>query len=286
MEKIKNYAIVGLGLMGASLAIALKNKNPKASVYAISRSSEKIFQAKKKNIIDDGFTNLRNLIANVKIDIFFIATPVGVIKKIIQEIDECLDYKAIVTDLGSTKEELEKWSNSKSFTNITYIGSHPMAGSHENGLDAAKENLYDNTICFIVKNNNTNRTVLNILKQIWTDLNVEIVEISAREHDKIVSKISHLPHLIAILLVKTALDDKINCEKYIGSGFLDTTRIAQSDSIMWTDIFFSNVENLKKDLIAYRNAIDLTLKMLETNDYEAIKTTLNKVNEKRKGLIR
>ncbi|MFH1385179.1 MAG: prephenate dehydrogenase [Candidatus Omnitrophota bacterium] len=280
----KKIAIIGLGLMGGSLALALKKRFPRCILYGVSRSKQKIRYARRNRIIDKGSCDLRVLLEKVDMDIIIIATPVRIIKKVITDIHAVARNKPIVTDLGSTKEELLRWVDRSSFSNVLFVGSHPMAGSHEMGLSVIQKDLYTNTMCFVTKTSKTSRKALRVVLNMWKNIHVRTVVINPTRHDKIVSKISHLPHAIALLLVHTTTRSGAAVLRYAGSGFLDSTRIAQSDASIWIDILLSNKVNIIKDLALFKNATDTLMHVLKKGDERKLRAFLLQTSAKRKKI--
>ncbi len=260
----KRVAVVGLGFMGGSLALALREKG--VFVFGISRSAEKVKAAKERGIIDDGGTSLSDM-AGIGISLLAAAVPVGAVGKVIRETD-ALGFDVVVTDLGSTKKEIVDFVAGENFKFVKYVGSHPMAGSHKSGLDAAVPFLYDGSLAFVV-NDNVDGDLLESIVDFWKFLGVEVEILSAVEHDRLTAFISHVPHAAASVLVKALLADK-GFVKYCGGGFKDTTRIAMSDPFMWADIFLSNRENVLSGLDNVKREIDIFSSVLKSGDKESL----------------
>ena len=272
----KKVTIVSLGLMGSSLGLALKKQYPKAEIIGLSRRDTTIRKAKKKRIINWGSTEFSKAVKDA--DFIIICSPVNQIIPFLKKIDPLAKSGAIVTDVGSTKGSIAKWSNAYCFKNIRFVGSHPLVGSHEKGLSAARQDLYKNGICFVIKEKKTNQKALDETVRFWKGLKQEVKIVSAKEHDKIVASISHLPHIIASCLVLGAESKKMN---FAGSGFKDTTRIAQGDPHLWVSIFEDNRGNLIKELRAFQKQINTFLKLLTKNQSSRILKVLKEANIKR-----
>ncbi|RKX82722.1 MAG: hypothetical protein DRP57_09310, partial [Spirochaetes bacterium] len=282
----KKVAIIGLGLMGGSLALALRHRfKKKVKVYGVSRSKSKIRSAVRGKIIDYGTCDLRSLLNEEHIDIIFIATPVSIVKSCIRDIEKHAQYKVIVSDLGSTKARLLRWVDGRKFKSVEFVGSHPMTGSHESGLGAAQGDIYKDCMSFITKTSKTPRRALKIISALWERLGVRTVIINPDLHDKIVAKVSHLPHVVASVLVDNTFHRNKRYSKFIGPGFLDTTRIAQSDPSLWSDIFLSNSRNVKGELKDFKRRIDSFISILNKNDSKVLTNFLKDINRKRKNII-
>ncbi len=283
LQKSK-IAIIGLGLMGGSLAIALKKRYPEASIYGISRNKKTLQAAKKKKLIDVASTNLEKVLVSTDIDLFVIATPVQVIKDVLLTINRYAKNNPIVTDLGSTKYEIVTLAEKKSFQKISFVGSHPMTGSHNVGFAYANPDLYTKALCFITQTSRTKKVAVAVIEKLWKDLDVKTVIVKPALHDKVVSRISHLPHAVAFALVDTVARYGDDGFKFAGGGFRDFTRIAASDPKMWVDIFESNKKNILRDLHAFKNAIDSLIAKVEDEDTRHLFSFLEKISHKRRNL--
>lgn len=278
---MKKFAIVGLGLMGGSLGLALRKRFKGASVIGISRSQAKVREAKRRRMISWGTTDIGRGVKGA--DFVFVCTPVSLIPKYVERIDRFAKPGCIVTDVGSTKETLMKWASHRKFRAICFIGSHPMAGSHETGLRWAKGDLYDNSLVFVTPSSGAGagKNTLRTLVQIWRKLGTAVFVCDAKRHDRIVAKTSHLPHAVASLL---ALSVELPFFRFAAGGLRDTTRIAQSDPILWRDIFSTNRSNLIKELKLFRKKLDSILTLLKRNDAAGIKTLLTRASGHRRAL--
>lgn len=267
--------------MGASLGLALRKRFKGCIVVGISRSQVKVREAKRRRMISWGTTDLKRGVRDA--DFVFVCTPVSLIPKYVDRIDRFAKRGCIVTDVGSTKEMLIKWASKRRFRTIRFVGSHPMAGSHETGLRWAKANLYKNSVVFVTPTagGRGSEKALRALSQIWRGLGSIVFVCDAKRHDKIVAKTSHLPHAVASLL---ALSVEPSLFRFAAGGFRDTTRIAQSDPLSWRDIFSSNRSNLIKELNLFRKKLDSALALLKRNDIVGIKRLLNKSSLRRRSL--
>ena len=193
-------------------------------------------------------------------------------KNIILKINKFIRSKTLITDIGSSKIETSKIINKFLKKGIHWIQSHPIAGSEVSGPEHGKENMFTDRWCIIIKEKNIKKNNINILTKFWKKIGAKVVVMSAEKHDKIFSITSHLPHLIAYNLVKSAQDfeKKQNYEliKYSAGGLRDFSRIAASNEIMWRDIFFDNRKNVSR-------AIDIFIKNLRS-----FKTDINSKNNK------
>ena len=268
---MKNILIIGCGLIGSSLLRSITEKKIAKKIFVYEKSKSNILKIKKLKLRCKIINNFKKIIPNLDLIIF--CTPLSEYEKIILKINKHLLSKTIVTDVGSSKEKSVELIKNKLKKGIFWTSSHPIAGSEVSGPEYGKKNLFFNKWCVLIKEKNTNLKHLNILKKFWTKIGSKVVIMNSKTHDKIFSITSHLPHLIAYNLIKTATDferqQKFELIKYSAGGLRDFSRIAASNEIMWRDIFFNNQKNIIK-------AIDLFIKNLRSFK-EDIKTKNSKL---------
>lgn len=275
----QTFAIVGLGLLGGSLAGALRKKFPSARVIGISRSASKLRDARRKKLITGGVHDLKEGVQSA--DFIFVCTPVDTIPKFISTIDQYAKPGATVTDVGSTKESLIRWVEKRKFRNIQFVGSHPMAGSHLTGLSHANSNLYRDSFTFVTTHRKVNQKALRSVISFWKKLCKKVVVISADQHDRIVAEISHLPHLLAALLVGSVSSKSL---AFASSGFRDTTRVAQSDPRLWVPILLQNRKNMLRGLQQFSKLLNQVKSELSHSDMKRLSDFLASSARKRSQL--
>ncbi len=274
--KHKTFVIVGLGLIGGSLAAAIRKHFRSVHVIGVSRSPKKITLAKKKRLIHEGFTHIRLAVQNA--DFVLICSPVDTIPKLVSEVNRYAKPGTIVTDVGSTKGEIVRWANSKRLRKIEFVGSHPLAGSHLTGLEHAKEDLFDKAFVFVTPTRKSNLRIVRTVSQFWKKLGTHVVTLSPEVHDQIVSQISHLPHAVASILMHTVSRNAI---RYGASGFKDTTRVAQGDPGLWAPIFLTNRTNLLKDLYRFEKILRKLTTFLQKRSERPLRNFLRIASSKR-----
>lgn len=276
MKLFNKVAIVGVGLIGGSLGLALRKKGLVGEIIGFSRHEESLRLAKRRRIIDEGYRDIRKVILDK--DLVILATPVNKIIEIIPQIFPFLKRGAIVTDVGSTKSEIVKQAEKYLTGEVYFVGAHPLAGSEKKGVKEAKENIFENAFCIVTPTKNTDKFSLRKIIRLWESLGTKVKIMNPDEHDALVAKISHLPHAIAVALI-LALDKKLIP---LGAGGLkDTTRIALSDPKLWQDIFLTN----QKKIIGALAEFSLTLKKITTSlknrDKDRLYYFLKRAKEKR-----
>ena len=254
---MNNILIIGCGLLGSSLLRRIHKKKIAKKIFIYEKSKSNILRIKKLKLPGIILTKLEKGVINSDLIIF--CTPMSEYKDLILKINNFISSKTLITDIGSSKIESSKIIKKFLKKNIHWIQSHPIAGSEVSGPQHGKENMFENKWCILTKEKSTKKAYLNILNNFWKKIGSRVVVMTAEKHDKIFSITSHLPHLIAYNLVKSAQDfeNKQNYDliKFSAGGLRDFSRIAASNEIMWRDIFFNNRNNISK-------AIDLFIKNL------------------------
>ena len=254
---MNNILIIGCGLLGSSLLRRIHKKKIAKKIFIYEKSKSNILRIKKLKLPGIILNKLEKGVVNSDLIIF--CTPMSEYKNLILKINNFISSKTLITDIGSSKIESSKIIKKFLKKNIHWIQSHPIAGSEVSGPQHGKENMFENKWCILTKEKKTKKAYLNILDNFWKKIGSKVVVMTAEKHDKIFSITSHLPHLIAYNLVKSAQDfeNKQNYDliKFSAGGLRDFSRIAASNEIMWRDIFFNNRNNISK-------AIDLFIKNL------------------------
>jgi cyclohexadieny/prephenate dehydrogenase len=254
---MKNILIIGCGLIGSSLLRAIVNKKLAKKIFVYEKSKKYIKDIKRLKLSCEIIKNFKNVIP--KIDLIIFCTPMSEYERIIFKINKYLSNKTIITDVGSSKEKSLLLIKRKLKKGISWTSSHPITGSEVSGPKNGNKNLFSKKWCILIKEKNTSKKHLAILKKFWMKIGSKISIMDSKKHDTIFSITSHLPHLIAYNLVKTATDfekqKKYDLIKFSAGGLRDFSRIAASNEIMWRDIFFNNKSNISK-------AIELFIKNL------------------------
>jgi prephenate dehydrogenase len=249
-------AIVGLGLIGGSIALGLKQANPEIKIVGITRRQETIEEAKSRRAIDEGTTDLCEGVADA--DIVFICTPINLIIPTFKKIAKNLKSGAIVTDVGSSKGEIVAQAAKITPKEVHFIGGHPLAGKEETKFAAAEANLFQNRVWVLTPTAKTSRPALIILTQLINLLGARVIEMKTEEHDLAVAGISHTPLAIAVALVNSvagAKKDQAKMKQLAASGFRDTTRIASGDPELGLDMFATNKKAILKTLVNFKKAL-------------------------------
>lgn len=260
--------IIGLGLIGGSIARTLKKKNRDIKIIAFDCNEEQLKMALLDENIDSYTLDLGSLQANAfqNCDIIFMCTPINVTIKIIEVIKDVINEDCLITDVSSTKEEVS--NTIKKINGINFIGGHPMAGSEKSGYINSSDILFENAFYIVTPFENSKKIHIEMLKGIIKILGGVYVELSPEEHDEAVSMISHIPHILSSVLVNFVRenDNQTDLLKTIAAGgFKDITRIASSDGILWNSIIKSNKKTIVKN---YKKFIEEQIKILDVIEKE------------------
>ncbi|MDD5634680.1 MAG: prephenate dehydrogenase [Candidatus Omnitrophica bacterium] len=279
--KLKKIVIIGTGLIGGSIGKAVLSKKMADEVIGISRRRSSLRRALREKCITSGYIN-NYAKACRGADVIFIATPVNTIKDVIVKLSKTLkDKNVIVTDAGSTKKEIvdraDKYKNRFSF-----VGAHPLAGLEKTGVEYSRPDLFKNSVCVLTRSVTTDRKKLQEVKKLWEAFGATTRVVTPDIHDKILSLTSHLPHVVAFALAGVL--EKKYCD-YVAGGFKDTTRIAASDPILWSDIFISNRKNLKTALGKFRKNIADIERSLASKQAARLIKKLKECKRKRDNVV-
>jgi len=232
--RFKKVAIIGVGLIGGSLGMAIKSRRLAEVITGVTRHRSTLILAKKHNALDRSTLDSRKAVKDA--DLVIIAAPISRIVKIAKDIVPHLKPGCIVTDVGSVKgvivREIEKMARIRR-KEIYFVGGHPMAGSERTGVSFAKSGLFKNTVCFLTSTPRTDQGALNKVKNLWGKIGAVTKIVSPQKHDRIVAYISHLPHLLAYNLLMVTPPQYY---RYAAGSFLDMTRIVSSDPQLWQDV--------------------------------------------------
>jgi len=284
---MKNILIVGCGLIGSSILRAAHNKKIFKNIFVYEKSKKNISIIKKFNIKCKIFKNIKDISTNL--DLIVLCTPMSQYSNVISKINKLITDQTIITDVGSTKELSSKNVKKKLKKNTTWIPSHPITGSEVSGPQYGNKNLFKNKWCVLIKEKNINKLHLLKLKSFWEKLGSKIIFMDSKQHDFIFSITSHLPHLIAYNLVKTATDfqkqKNYNLIKFSAGGLRDFSRIAASNEIMWRDIFFSNKKNMILAINLFVKNLNSFKRDINLNKNKKIIRKLIKTKKVRKQII-
>ncbi|HMK55117.1 MAG TPA: prephenate dehydrogenase/arogenate dehydrogenase family protein [Dissulfurispiraceae bacterium] len=261
-------AVIGVGLIGASVALSLREKGLCGTITGCGRKEENLRRARQRNIIDDYLLDAADAAAGA--DLVVLCTPVGILKDMAAETAPALKRGALVTDVGSIKGLMVGEIEELMPDGVHFVGSHPIAGSEKAGIDDARGSLFVGARCIITPTWRSDRAAVERIVLLWQAIGGSVELMDPFRHDEIFSLVSHMPHVIAYALVNAVESIDPECIKYSGAGFRDTTRIAASSPELWRDICMMNRDNLSKVLKLFRENLDRIEKCMAENDWAAV----------------
>ncbi len=281
----KKILIIGCGLIGSSILRGSITKKISKHYFVYEKSHKNIQKIKKISNKIRILKILDNKLSDV--DLVVLSTPMSEYEKIIPNLNRYLNKNCLITDVGSTKENILKLKNKRLSKSLDWITSHPISGSEVSGPEYGTKNLFVNKWCVVV--NDKNKTKQNKLLKFWKKLGSKVIIMDAKTHDKIFSITSHLPHLIAYNLIKTAQDfqkkQKKDVIKFSAGGLRDFSRIAASNEIMWRDIFFNNKKNIVSAINLFINNLNSFKKNIENLDDRTLRKKLTNSKKVRQHIL-
>ena len=275
----KKIAIVGVGLIGGSIGLAVKKRKLAKEVIGVTRRESSRRKALKVKAVDKATLNLREAVKDA--DLVIIAAPVGKITGLAGASVKFMKKGAILTDVGSTKKhivlKIEKFANKK----VRFIGTHPMAGSEKTGVKNATSLIFDKAPLIITKTKNTDKKALARLKKFWENLGCRTFVLSPEKHDMHVSLASYLPHVVSFALSDSQTKSSL---KFVAASFKDITRVSSSDPELWKDIFLSARPSVLKSIRVFSKSLKALEKAIRKKDAHAVKRFLSKAKSIRDGI--
>jgi len=250
--QFRKITIVGVGLLGGSIGLAVRRHRLAVEIAGFVRRAASLKDCEKAGAVDYAVTDLLAAVSNA--DLIILCTPLAQMCALTEQILPALKHGAIVTDVGSVKagvvRELESITAK---VGAHFVGSHPMAGGEKMGVLAARADLFENAVCIVTPTKKSNATAVRKVEQFWKSLGARVLRLAAGEHDRLVSRSSHLPHVVAATLAALVLDPKQSKTQgqLCATGFRDTTRIASGSPEMWRDIVLANRKNLSQSVDAF-----------------------------------
>jgi prephenate dehydrogenase len=215
-------------------------------------------------------------------DLVILAPPICTFEDLFREIASLVRPGCIVTDVGSTKSMPHRWASKILNNRIHYVGSHPIAGSEKQGVEFARDDLFDHARCILTRTRSTNAVALRALKEFWTQLGCMVNVMSPAQHDRIFGRVSHLPHATAAALINASDPEEL---RFAGRGFIDTSRVASGPANIWTDIFLTNSENTVRGIGKVIRELERLQKVIKNHDRRGIEDLLTRAREKRSKMI-
>ncbi len=266
---INKITIIGVGLIGGSLAKAIKENNLAKVVFGYGRDLNRLEKAQKANVIDQFSTNLKEAINDS--DIVIIATPVGSFKEILIEIKPFLTSKIVISDVGSTKTNIALIVSQTlgDYSNY-FIPAHPIAGKEKSGFEASESNLFNNRKVIITPLETSSPDSINLIQKMWEGTGADVDFMSPESHDELLGMTSHLPHMLAFSLVNYLISKNPSASIYAAGGFKDFSRIASGDAVMWRDICIQNKDQIIDHIRGYQKTLNSLVDAIENENSDEL----------------
>jgi prephenate dehydrogenase len=284
----KKVCIIGCGLIGSSLARAIKKHNLSEKIVSSNRSdivNKKVLELK---IVDDSSSDTQKMVNDS--DLIIIATPLSSYENVILKIKNSLKNGMILTDVGSVKEKVIGLVEKAVPKDVSWISSHPIAGTEESGPEAGFSELFKNRWCILTPSKKAKGKDIDTLKSFWKKIGSKVDIMDAKQHDYILSITSHIPHLVAYNIVNTSIniqeEKQSDIIKYSAGGLRDFTRIAASNPIMWRDIFIQNKKNTSKEIEKFIANLEDLKNAIENEDGKKLEEIFIKTKKIRKEIIK
>jgi cyclohexadieny/prephenate dehydrogenase len=282
---INKFVVVGIGLIGGSLATGLKRRGACAEVIGIARTTETCIEAVHHAVVDRAYTSLQEIAGELgQGDVIFIAVPTLSVSAILEEIKNCVADNVTITDGASVKGSVQCAAQNV-FGEVPpqFVLGHPIAGSEKSGVTAANPNLYENHRVILTPLENTATQHFDLVTRMWQAVGAEVLSMSVAEHDEVLGATSHLPHVIAYSLVDTLAQDikNPNVFRYAAGGFRDFTRIASSDPVMWHDIMRANKTAILQSMDLFIDNLSRLRSSIEREDSDYLLNVFSRAKEAR-----
>ena len=266
---LNKITIIGVGLIGGSLAKAIKENQLANKVCGYGRDQSRLEKAKNTNIIDELSTNIDEAVKGA--DIVVIATPVGTFKQILEAIEPLITEQVIISDVGSTKTNIVKIVNEVlGEKSKCFVPAHPIAGKEKSGFEVSIPDLFKDKKVIITPLENNAPESIKVIHDMWIGTGAEVDYLSPESHDELLGMTSHLPHMLAFSLVNYLVSQSPNASIYAGGGFKDFSRIASGDAVMWRDICIHNKEQIIDHLKGYQSTLSELIDAIDDDDSERL----------------
>jgi prephenate dehydrogenase len=278
--KFERIAVLGPGLLGGSIALAVRQRGLAQEIALWGRSEHSLSAARQARVTRHLHLDIPTTVRGA--DLVVICTPVGVIEKVAAEVKPALRQGAVITDVGSVKEPVVATLDRIFGKSIHWVGSHPMAGSERSGFAAARADLFEGSTAIVTPTKRSSRKAVRVVRAFWHALGCKRMTLDPARHDELVAQISHLPHLAAAALVNVSTDSG---RQVVGNGFRDTTRVAAGPPAMWTDILLSNKRGVAKALKQLIQQLRDARRCLDADDEKGLHHLLASAHHLRSSMI-
>lgn len=273
--------MIGLGLLGGSISLAVLRSFAGIKTVGYTHRAVTRRRARELAVASEIVDDITESVSGA--DLVILATPIRTFGKIFGVIAGVLPRGCIVTDVGSTKVLPHRWAAKRLPRTVHYVGSHPIAGSEQRGVEFARDDLFDQATCILTTTRTTNKRAVQTLKKFWSELGCSVKLMRPADHDIIFANVSHLPHIAAAALINASSGKEL---KFAGTGFMDTSRIASGPANIWADVLLTNSNNTTKGIDKIIAELLKLKKAIKSGDEKQIEKLLEAARIKRAALIK
>jgi len=281
MRELRQISVIGLGLLGGSISLAVMRSFPNIKTAGYSHRGITRRKARRLAAATEIVDDINQSVSNA--DLVILATPIRAFETIFSTISKSLPEGCIVTDVGSTKVLPHRWAAKRLPKTVHYVGSHPIAGSEQRGIEFARDDLFEQATCILTTTPKSNEEAVQILKKFWSELGCSVKLMTPARHDRIFANVSHLPHIAAAALINA---NKIEELKFAGKGFMDTSRIASGPANIWADVLLTNANNTIRGIDRIIAELAKLKKAVKNKNEKQIEKLLEAARVKRATMIR
>lgn len=281
MKDLRQITVVGLGLLGGSISLGVLRSFTCTRVVAYTHRPSTRAKARRLAVATEVADSLASSVAGA--DIVILATPISTFESIFAEIADVLPAGCIVTDVGSTKVLPHRWAARRLPKSIHYVGSHPIAGSEQRGVEFARDDLFDRAMCILTTTSKSNRRAVQTLREFWSRLGCRLESMTPAEHDRVFANVSHLPHMTAVALTNASRSEDL---KFAGTGFVDTSRVASGPANIWADVLLTNARNATRGIDRIIGELTKLKRAIANENRRQVEVLLDKARDKRAALIK
>jgi prephenate dehydrogenase len=283
---IDKLAIIGVGLIGSSLSLALKEAGEVRQVIGFGRNQQNLARGVELGVLDDFTESIEACVSDA--DIIVVAVPLGAMRQVFTELRPVVKKGAIITDVGSAKGSVVTAARDELGSVFTrFVPGHPIAGTEESGVEAGFATLYQNRRVIITPVEQTEQDAISVIDEMWRHCGAIIEYLDVEHHDKVLAATSHLPHMLAFALVHylSNLNDHEEIFRYAAGGFRDFTRIASGDPVMWRDVCLANGDTVVELIEQYQQELDLVKSAISAGEADELLRLFGRAKSKRDSLI-
>jgi prephenate dehydrogenase len=283
---IDKLAIIGVGLIGSSLSLALKEAGEVRQVIGFGRNQQNLARGIELGVLDDFTESIEACVSDA--DVIVVAVPLGAMRQVFSELKQAIKKGAIITDVGSAKGSVVTAAREELGTVFSrFVPGHPIAGTEQSGVEAGFPTLYKNRRVIITPVEQTDQDAIAVIDEMWRHCDAVIEYLSVEHHDKVLAATSHLPHMLAFALVHylSNLNDHEEIFRYAAGGFRDFTRIASGDPVMWRDVCLANGEAVVDLIEQYQQELDRVKSAISAGDADGLLKLFGRAKSERDSLI-